>query len=349
MSSANRLLQIWLLMLGGLLSGVAQAALTINSVDLPARVGRGQTVPVVISVTRTSGSGPESVTFTSTARLQVVGVPVGCSTVGAAGTAQVVTCTAVDPGTIGSTGTFTLQVQGRALGGDNVSANQGASLASDSFVVVSGGDLTVGKLIAPSATVLNGQTVTFTLTPTIAVGGDSLPALASITVTDQLPGSAAEFNLTSVSAAGYTCNSVAAANVSRTLTCTIVGPAAALPTITLQGRPTLAGSGGLTNTASIDADGTDYVDTNAGNNTASVPFVVNPGTDIRPSGSFVATAITSTAQTLTIRFVNDGPQTTNGGQVQVAIPTDFAIGILPLGCSNQGAGTVNGIGGTVLR
>ena len=349
MLSASRWLQTCLLVLGAFVSGAAQAALTINSVELATLIGRGQTVPVVVNVTRSSGSGPETVTFTSSDRLQVVSVPAGCSTAGAVGTAQVVTCTNINPVGIASTGNFTLQMQGRALGGDNVNASQGASSASNSFTVVSGGDLTVGKVIAPSATVLNGQTVTFTLSPAIGVGGDSLPALATITVTDQLPGSAAEFELTSVSAAGYSCNSVAAANTSRMLTCTISGAVASLPAITLQGRPTLAGSGGLTNNASIEADGSNYIDTNASNNTASVPFVINPGTDPRPTGSFAATAIISTLQTLTVRFVNGGPQSTNGGQVEAAIPAGFTIGTLPAGCSNQGAGTVNGISGTVLR
>jgi hypothetical protein len=205
--------------------------------------------------------------------------------------------------------------------------------------VVSGGDLSIAKTIAPGATLINGQTATFTLTPGLA--GDAVQAGAVITVTDQLPGTSAEFQLTSVSApAPYVCNSVAAANATRTLSCTVTGPLASLSPITLQGRPTLTGAGGLINNASIAPDGINYIDTQPSNDTASLPFTVNPGADPRPEGSFPASAVTGTPQTLTIRFANDGPQTTNGGQVRTAIPAGFVIGTLPSGCVNSGAGTV---------
>jgi uncharacterized repeat protein (TIGR01451 family) len=338
----------WMLVLAAVLGGTAaQAALTINSVDLATRVGRGQTVPVTVSFTRSSGSGGETFTINSSDRLEIVSVPGNCTVAGAVGTSQTVTCTGVDPGNIGSSGSLVVQARGLSLGGGNVSAQQGVgSSATDSFSVVSGADLTVAKTMAPSATVTNGQNVTFTLTPALA--GDSVPAGGSVTVTDQLPGTAAEFTLSAFSAPGYSCNTLANANSTRVLTCTINGAVASLPPITLQGRPTTSGAGGLVNNASITADGTNYIDTNATNNTASVAFSVNPGSDPRPTGGFPATVITGTPQTLTISFVNGGPQTVSGGQVRAAIPAGFTIGTLPSGCSLGGAGTVNGVSGTLV-
>jgi RIP metalloprotease RseP len=46
---------VLLLVLSGTLTQ-AHAALTINAIDVPTRIGRGQTVPAVVSVTRASGS-----------------------------------------------------------------------------------------------------------------------------------------------------------------------------------------------------------------------------------------------------------------------------------------------------
>ncbi len=347
--AAGRHLAAALLAIGGL--DVAQAALTINSVDTPTRIGRGQTVPVPVNYTRASGSAAETITVDVPAVLEVVPAsPAGCTLSGAAGTPQTLTCSGINPGGVGSSGSFSFNVRGRSLGGGNVAASNAGppvSSASDSFTVISGGDLSIAKSIAPSATLINGQTATFTLTPSLV--GDSLPAGATLTVSDQLPGTAAEFQLLSVGAPpGYACNSVAAANASRTLSCTITGPLTSLSPITLQGRPTLTGAGGLINNTSIAPDGINYIDSAPGNDTASLPFTVNPGADPRPEGSFPASAVTGSAQTLTLRFANDGPQTVTGGQLRAAIPAGFTIGALPSGCVNSGAGTVSGVSGTII-
>ena len=337
-------------------SPAAWAVLLINAVEVPTLIGNGQIVAGNVQYTRQSGTGNETVTVSTPALLEIVApLPAGCLLAGAAGTPQTLTCTAVNPGNnAGDAGTFSFSVKGRALGGSSLSATAaGGNTNTDTFSVISGGDLTVGKTINPVGTIINGQTVTFTLTP--AVNGDSLPAGAKVTVIDSLPGSAAEFQLTGYSAAGYSCNSVAAANASRQLVCSINGPVAGLPAITVQGRPTTGGVGSLQNGASIDTspinvgDTPTYIDAVANNNTAFVNFSISAGTDPRPTGSFPATAVAGSAQTLTINFVNNGPQTITGGQVRVAIPAGFAIGApLPAGCVNSGPGTVNGVAGTVV-
>ena len=233
-------------------------------------------------------------------------------------------------------------------GGLLAAANAGppASLAQNSFTVVSGGDLSIAKTIAPASVFINGQSPTFTLTPSLS--GDALPAGATIIITDQFPGGVGEFTLTSVTASGYTCSSVAAANAARQLDCTITGPLATLAPITLRGRVTAAGAGGLRNNVAIAPDGINYIDTAPGNDNAFVDFTVNNGADPRPTGSFAATAPVSTAQPLTIGYANDGPQSTTGGQVRVAIPLGFTMGALPAGCAASGTGTVNGVSGNLV-
>jgi large repetitive protein len=351
-ASAWRCVRALALALLGVFSALPSwAALTVNSIDLPTRIGRGQTVLVQVQVTRVSGSGPETVSVDSPSVLEVVApLPAGCSVSGAVGSAQVLTCTAINPVGTGTIANFSFNVRGRVLGGGNLTATFAGppvSSASDSFSVVSGGDLTVAKAMAPSTTLLNGQTATFTLTPAI-VTGDSIPVGSGVTVTDQLPGSASEFTLTSVSAPGYSCNSVADAQATRLLSCTASGPLASLGPISLQGRPTLAGSGGLVNNAAIAPVGSDYIDINPLNDTASRPFTVEPGSDPSPAGSFPAPTMVSTPHTLLARYVNGGPQTLSGGALRVGIPAGFAIGSLPPGCVNSGPGTVNGVTGTVL-
>jgi len=326
----------------------AWAALTVNSVDVPTLIGRGQVVTGTVQVTRLSGSGNETVSVAVPALLEFASpLPAGCAVAGASGSPQTLTCSAVNPGAVGASGSFTFRARGLTLGGGSVSASSGASLpATDSFTVISGGDLTVGKTISPTGNIINGATVSFTLTP--ALGGDPLPAGAVITVTDQLPGGQGEFVLTAYSAPGYNCNSVAAAQVSRALVCTLTGPAASLGAITVQGRPTTGGAGNLTNGASVSDDATAYIDAVAGNNSASVVFDIIPGADPSPLGSFPANVGVDTAQTLSVSYVNGGPQTTVGGQVRLAVPAGFVLGTLPAGCVNSGPGTVNGVAGTVL-
>ena len=137
-------------------AGQGWAALAVNSIDVPSRIGRGQAVPVVVQVTRVSGAGPELVTVQTPAELAVVTpLPAGCTLAGSEGAAQTVSCSNVDPVGAGAITTLSLEVRGRALGGGNVTASTAGpppSLASDSFSVVSGADLTVTKAIAPAAT-----------------------------------------------------------------------------------------------------------------------------------------------------------------------------------------------------
>ena len=348
----------WLLGLFALAaSPAAWAVLVINSISVPTLIGNGQTVVGNVVYTRQSGSGAETVTVDIPSQLEIVApLPAGCTLSGAAGSPQTLSCPNADPGANpGDGGSFNFSVKGLALGGGSVAATAaGSNTNTNTFSVISGGDLTVGKSINPAGTLINGQTATFTLTP--AINGDSVPAGAKITVIDTLPGSASEFQIITggVSAPGYSCNSVAAANASRQLVCSINGPLALLPVITVQGRPTLGGVGSLQNNASIDTapvnsgDQPTYIDAVANNNTAFVNFDISPGADPRPSGSFPANVVGGSAQSLTLNYVNNGPQSTTAGQVRVAVPAGFTLGSLPAGCVNSGAGTVNGIGGTVV-
>src|SRR5690606_3608858 len=133
----------------------------------------------------------------------------------------------------------------------------------------------------------------FDLTPRIAVlDGMDLPAGASIVVTDTLPGNAAEgflinttgssvvFN-TTVPGGQRSCNTVANANSTRTLTCTFTGPLtlAQINSTTIQIHGTSRSSGNFFNNASIGAAG-EYVDSNSANNTVSLPYDVDAASDL---------------------------------------------------------------------
>jgi hypothetical protein len=173
----------------------AWAALTVTSTGTPSRIGRGQTVDIDVNYTRASGSGNETVTVQVPALLAVQApLPAGCGLSGASGSAQTLTCTTVNPGAVGNSGAFTFKALGLTQGGGNLQASNAGppvSTASDSFTVVSGGDLSIVKTMAPGTTLINGQTATFTLT--MGLTGDSVPADGTVTVTDQLPGSGPVF------------------------------------------------------------------------------------------------------------------------------------------------------------
>jgi hypothetical protein len=220
LAACRRLALVWALLAPAL---SAHAALTINSISLPTLIGRGQTVTATANYVRLSGSGLETVAVNVPAELEVAApLPAACALAGAPGTAQTLTCPAVDPGSVGAAGSFSFGLLGRTLGGGQVSATNGASVARNAFSVVSGGDLSLVKTMAPGAVLVNGQSPTFTLTPSLT--GDALPSGAGITITDQFPGSAGEFTLAAYTAPGYSCNTVTAANTVRRLVCTISGP-----------------------------------------------------------------------------------------------------------------------------
>ena len=326
-----------LLLLGFLGSAAVQAQVVATSVVSATDLGREQIVSVQVDWARTAAGAGDKITVLIPPQLAVnpPAPPIGCVY-----TAPNMVCEVPD-GAAGATGTITFSVKGQTLGGFNLTAT-GTSAPSASFsgTVRSTGDLIVGKVkTSPAGNPAAGAAVVFTLTPKIT-SGDDVPAGASIVVTDNLPGTSTDFNLTNITLAGAvagSCNSVGAANASRLLTCTYNGPFARTDlnasTITLTG--TAGNNGSFSNVASIKSGNTNYFDADPSNNVSTVNYVVDPGTDLQALGSFPSTAqTTGSAQTLVLTHRNNGPLASPaGGLVQTIVPATFTIGALPAGCT----------------
>lgn len=321
-------------------AGAAQAQVTVNSINVPTNIGRGQDVNVDIAWLRTS-SAAATISTPLPAQVQVAPpvLPAGCVL-----NAGSVDCT-VPPGVATDTGTITFQVRGAALGGFNLTATAtGGSSASVSSNVTSAGDLTVLKSKTnPVGNPLAGQVTTFRLVPNIAAG-DDVPAGASIVVTDNLPGTSTDFNLTAVGSTGLapSCNTAAAANSSRTVTCTYNGPftvaAFNASTLTLTGTPGNIGT--FANVASIASSNSNYYDSDSTNNLSNLNYTVDPASDLQAQGSFTSgLVLTNTSATLTLTYRNNGPlNVPAGGTIATVIPAGFTVGALPAGCASTGAG-----------
>lgn len=336
-------------------STIALAQVTVNAVNVQANIGRGQDVTIGLDYTRTSAAAA-TITVPIPATLSINPPTVAAPCAAVAGPA--VQCT-VPPGSLGDTGTINFQVRGATTGGVSLTATgTGGSNATSTSNVRTAGDLQVAKVKpTPVGNPISGQSVTFRLTPSIAaVNGvaDDLPLGATVVVTDNVPGTSTDFNVTSIAASNATavaCNGLSAANTSRTVTCTISGPvlASALGTIDIVGVANSAGT--FNNAASIASSGIEYVDLNLANNLTNLGYTVDPGSDLRPNGSSFpsGSVLTSSAQTLVLAYNNAGPTSAPiGGVVRAAIPNTFAIGTLPSNCINSGAGVVNGVSGTVV-
>ncbi|GGC88706.1 SdrD B-like domain-containing protein [Undibacterium terreum] len=334
-----------------LLSAGTQAQVVATDVNSAADLGRGQVVNVDVVWSRTATATGDKITIVIPSQLGVnpPTPPAGCVY-----TAPNMVCD-VPNGSAGASGTISFQVQGVQLGGFNLTATgTSAPAASFSGTVHSTGDIIVGKVKAsPAGSPVAGASTVFTLTPQIS-SGDDVPAGASLTVTDNLPGTTTDYTLTNIAASGLSasCNSVSAANSSRTLTCTYNGPftIAAFNTssITVTGTP--GNSGSFTNTVSIASANNNYFDSNINNNTASVNYTVTPGTDIQAQGSFPSAGqVVSTSQPLSIIFKNNGPLVSPaGGIVETIVPATFTIGALPGACT-QTAGQSRTVGGTTYN
>lgn len=314
----------------------AHAQVTINTINVPNSIGHVMTATISIDYTR-STSAAATVTVPLPAQLQVnpPAPPAGC--VFAAGAVQ---CE-VPAGGPGTTGAITFEVQGAQIGAFNLTATgTGGSSASNPGAVRSSGDLTVAKTrTAPAGTPLGGQTITFRLVPNIGAGGDDVPSGATLTLQDNLPGVLSDFNVTAITAsAGITCNSVGAANTARQVTCTINGPrtVAALNAMTVDISGYSSNAGSFANNAQIGttlATSEPYLDRNDNNNTALLPYTVNPGTDLAAAGSFPLSALVSTPQTLSLSFRNLGPANVPaGGTVSGQVPAGFTVDTVPAGC-----------------
>lgn len=341
-----------------IVSTSALANVTVNQVDIPngGNIGRGQDVTIGLQYTRLNSNATDIfVAIPAELSVNPPAVPAPCVLIAG----PIVQCT-VPAGASGDTGTINFQVRGAVTGGNNLTATPSLGTgASQSFTVRNSGDVTVLKVKqTPTGNPVQGQSVTFRLTPQIlAVNGvqDDIPAGATVTITDTLPGTATDFTVTAINvsnAANVSCSSnLTSVNSSRSVVCTITGPVSrsALGTIDIVG--TAGNNGTFTNTANIAADNTQYIDLNVNNNIANLNYIVDPGSDARPTGSSFPSGpvLTSTSQNLVLAFNNNGTTTIpTGGTVRAAIPTGFTIGTLPSGCVNSGAGTVNGISGTVV-
>ncbi|MEN9631194.1 MAG: hypothetical protein RJA10_4422, partial [Pseudomonadota bacterium] len=329
------------LALAALGSPSAWAQVAVNQVLFPVNIARTLDTTVSIEFTRTSAA-PAVIRTPIPSQLSVdpPAPPAGCTV--QAG--PVMECT-VPAGASGSSGTLSFPVRGTNLGSFSLVATAtGGSSASNTGTVRSSGDLTVLKTQLPVGNLLNGQSTTFTLRPQLAGGADDLPAGASITVTDQLPGTVTDFRVTAIGAGMASCNSVASANASRTVTCTIAGPRTVAEinaaTITITGTPGTSGT--FTNVGSIAGSTAQYLDRDPNNNTASVGYTVDPAGDVQAQASFPAGGrLGSSAQTLTLTWRNNGPLALPaGGTVQTTIPAGFTVTTLPAGCTGPATGVV---------
>lgn len=343
-SAGNHRLGIFGLAAALLATPSAQAAVTPTQVTTAPDIGIGQEVDVSINWTRTGGAG-DTISIVIPAQLQVdpPAPPANCTY-----SAPNMTCTAP----AGSSGILVFPVRGAIAGGFNLSATgTSGPAAAFSGQVRNAGDLTVAKSMTSPASgnPLAGGLVTFQLAPEIATGGNEVPVGGSITLTDTLPGNASTgFVLEEIAFSGPltpSCNTVANANSTRTLTCVYSAGGSAISAaqlnasrINVTGRTESHGS--FVNTAQISSGNTLYIDLNAGNNTASLPYNTDPATDL-------AVAITSTisnssaspspglsSRTITLTVNNNGPMTSAAGAVvETVVPAGFTLGTLPAGCT----------------
>lgn len=335
--------------------GLALAAITPTSINMPGDIGMGMPAQIQVNWTRSAAGAGDYFTMVLPVEIDLAASPLPAGCTYDAGP-RTVTCIVPDGG-VGASGSVTLDVVGAATGASNVTAvgNSGNS-AAKSFTVQNSGDLTVGKVkSSPVGDAVAGGVVSFVLTPKIAVGGNNVPAGSSIVVIDQLPGTAAQFTLTARSFSGPltpSCNTVGSANTSRTLTCTYSGAftIAQLNASSITVTGTQNANGTFTNIASVASGDATYLDRVTNNNQTQVNYTAQPGTDLRAQGTFPASyQETGASQNLVLTYQNGGPlQAAAGGTVQTIIPAGFGLGALPAGCTNDGAGTLSGISGTLI-
>lgn len=257
-------------------NNAASQATTVNAgsdialaISGPASAQSGSTVSYTYTLTNNGpdASGNQTLTVPVPAGLTGITAPGGCTlaastyTCSVAGLGVGVSTTRVFTGRISAASGSTLTPSGsvaQASGPlDPVTGNNTSTLNT---TVTAGSDLALGKSRAPAGTLLVGQAVSFTLTPTYT--GD-VPA--NLTITDTLP---ANYTVGSVASPqnGWTC-SVAG----QTVTCTKANPGTAAGAGVSLGNivipVTAASAGNPTNTATIAA--ATPGDPNPANNTAS--------------------------------------------------------------------------------
>ncbi len=315
---------------------LAQAQVTVNEVRFPTNLGRTLTGTVEIDFARTA-SGAATIVTAIPSELTVNGatLPAGCALIGPP---TAVEC--VVPGGAGTSGTLSFPITGSTLGAFNLTAiATGGSSASNTGIVRSSGDLSLTKAKSPAGNVVPGQNTPFTLTLGLGGGADDLPAGASITIVDNLPGTATDYSIASIASGIASCSDVATANASRTLTCTVTGPRTTAElnglAIVLTGAPGSTGTFSNTGTVQADANG-QYFDRNPLNNNAHVDYTVVPGGDVQAQGSFPTLPVaTGSSQSLNLGLHNNSSTTMPaGGTVSTQIPAGFTITSLPPGCTS---------------
>lgn len=284
----------------------ANIALSLSG---PASAQSGSTVSYTFTATNNGpdASGNQTLSFPVPTGLVNIAPPAGCTLSGstynctvaglAVGASVNLTFTGQIAAASGSTVTPAGSIAAASGPADPVTSNNTATINT---TVTAGSDVLIGKSRAPSGTLLVGQAVTFTLTPSYT--GD---APGTVTVTDTLP---ANYTVGAVASPqnGWTCT-VSGQTVSCTKT--VSSPAGnnlGLGTITIPATVVSPGAN-VTNTASISGS---ITDPNPGNNS---------GTD---------TPATIQAPTVDLRANKSGP---NPPLVVVGNNYDFTISVTNVG------------------
>ena len=272
---------------------VTQADLVTSNTASPTSVAAGSNVTYTQIVTNKGPAAATSVTLTQATPpntdFQSITPPAGwtCGTKPAVGGTGTITCTDASSLALNATATFTLVLQvnagtpaGTFIGepatsnASNIVPNLTSNTGTATVVVANANsaDMSVSKTAAPSPTVPDGDTLTYTLIVTNISGGASA---TNVTVTDPLP---AAVTYLSSSATQGTCSQAGG-----TVTCLLgtmnSGATATVTIITLAGAPGMA-----SNTASVSADQTDP---NPANNSSSQTETITAPTRIHLL-SFVA-------------------------------------------------------------
>lgn len=280
------------------------------SLSGPVSAQSGGAVSYTFTITNNgpNASGPQTLSFPVPGGLTGVTPPGGCTLSGATYTCTVAALangaltTRTFSGQIAAAGGSTLTLTGSvtAVSGaaDPVTANNTATFNT---AVVAGSDLRIAKSRSPAGTLLVGQSVNFTLTPSYT--GDSPSGL---TITDTLP---ANYTVGAIASPqnGWACSAAG-----QTVTCTRAAGAGAganiaLGTIVIPATAASAGTG-VTNTASVSAASPN--DPNPSNNSASdaAATIQAPTVDLRAnkSGPSPALAVTGVPFDWTISTTNVG-------------------------------------------
>jgi len=280
------------------------------SLSGPASTQSGGTVSYTFTLTNNGPdtSGPQTLSFPVPSGLTGVTPPGGCTLSGSTYACSVAaltngaSATRTFSGQIAAAGGSTLTPSGSvaAVSGatDPVTANNTATFST---TVTAGSDLRIAKSRAPAGTLLVGQSVSFTLTPSYT--GDSPSGL---TITDTLP---ANYTVGAIASPqnGWACSAAG-----QTVTCTRAagagaGANVALGTIVIPATAVSAGAG-VTNTASVSA--VSPGDPDPSNNSASdaAATIQAPTVDLRANkaGPNPALAVTGVPFGWTISATNAG-------------------------------------------